>query len=103
MPRFSIHSSQRLAECDPRLQAIAVEVIKVHDFAVDCGHRDEADQEAAVARGCSKVHFPNSKHNGWPSKALDFHPCPLDWDDFPRVREDRPRLPGGGGPSGRRP
>ena len=51
MPKFGSKSRERLATCDDRLQAIANEVIKHVDCTVLCGHRNEEDQNAAVAKG----------------------------------------------------
>ena len=76
MPHFSRVSLARLGTCDLRLQRVAFEVIKRVDFSVVCGHRDEADQEAAYVGGFSKVRWPYSRHNDQPSEALDFWPYP---------------------------
>lgn len=45
------------------------------------GHRTKEEQDAAVAKGFSKVKFPNSKHNSLPSKAVDICPHPVNWND----------------------
>lgn len=83
-------SKVRLAECDARLQqlvtAVAADVDAglvpgVDDITVLCGHRGQADQEAAFAAGASKVHWPNSKHNSLPSRAVDLAPYPIAWGD----------------------
>lgn len=81
MPQFSKLSEQRLATCDPRLQAIAREAIKYVDFTIVCGHRDQEEQDDAFRRGLSKLKWPLSKHNAMPSKAFDFAPYPVDWND----------------------
>jgi peptidoglycan L-alanyl-D-glutamate endopeptidase CwlK len=54
----------------------------VMDFTVICGHRNKADQDKAYAAGHSKLKFPRSKHNSWPSLAVDVVPYPLDWKDI---------------------
>lgn len=84
MPYFSQKSKDRLATCDPRLQLIAREAIKVFDFKVLEGHRGRAEQERAVREGRSEVHYPNSNHNSSPSLAMDIAPWPIDWDDTDR-------------------
>jgi peptidoglycan L-alanyl-D-glutamate endopeptidase CwlK len=80
----------RLATCDVRLQqlvtAVAADVDAgvvpgVNDLTVLCGHRGEADQEAAFKAGASKLHWPNSKHNSTPSLAVDLAPFPIAWGD----------------------
>ena len=87
MPSFGKTSLARLSTCDERLQKIAHEAIKVTDFAVICGHRDEAAQAEAVAKGFSKAPWPESKHNRNPSMAMDLAPYhadrkpPIDWKD----------------------
>ncbi len=80
-------SQQRLDTCHPKLQRLFREVDrrlarrKQMDITVVCGHRGEADQEAAFAAGKSKKHWPDSKHNGLPSNAVDVSPYPIDWND----------------------
>lgn len=74
MPVFSKHSLDKLSDCDPRLIEICKEAIKIVDFVVCVGFRNKEDQEEAVRKGNSKVHWPNSKHNKIPSKAVDLAP-----------------------------
>lgn len=84
MPRFSKRSMDRLSSCHPDLQRLFISVIKTHDCSILCGHRSEADQEKAVSEGRSKVHFPDSRHNSYPSNAVDAAPYPIDWNDLDR-------------------
>jgi len=49
-----------------------------------CGHRTKEKQEEAFNSKHSKVHFPKSKHNSLPSKAVDVAPYPIDWNDLER-------------------
>ena len=84
MPTLSKKSLERLGECDERIQKIIHEVIKHYDCTVTCGYRGKEEQEQAVREGKSKVHFPNSKHNTLPSKAIDVIPYPVDWNDTKR-------------------
>ena len=81
--QFSERSTRCLAECDPRLQRLAAHAIENGgvDFTVYCGHRNEADQNKAVLEGKSKLRYPHSKHNQFPSLAFDAAPYPIDWDD----------------------
>ena len=98
MPEFSARSKKNLAQCDKRLQRIADEAIKNFDFIVICGHRGEKEQNAAVARGTSKVRYPHSKHNKIPSLAFDAVPyvkgAPggIDWSARARFLEMRKAL-----------
>ncbi len=84
MPGFTLISQARLATCHLDLQRLFNEVIKTYDCSVICGHRGEADQEAAVEAGTSKTHWPHGKHNKTPSEAVDAMPCPIDWQDKER-------------------
>jgi peptidoglycan LD-endopeptidase CwlK len=81
MPSFGERSRKNLDSADPKLRQLFDEVIKVVDCSVLCGFRDEKDQETAFEHGFSKVHWPHSKHNTFPSKAVDVVPWPLDWNN----------------------
>jgi peptidoglycan L-alanyl-D-glutamate endopeptidase CwlK len=84
MPSFSLESKNKLITCHPDLQRIANELIKEFDFSVRCGYRDKAAQELAVREGHSREHWPHSKHNSFPSIAMDILPHPFsgDWHDL---------------------
>jgi hypothetical protein len=84
MPSFSARSLDRLNTCDHRLQEVLLRVIQHIDFTVLCGHRDEAAQTKAVDEKRSQVSWPNSKHNSYPSKAVDLAPWPIIWEDHSR-------------------
>lgn len=84
MPQFSKRSLARLASCDARLQMVCNAAIERTDFTVLCGYRSEAEQADAFERGMSKLRYPQSKHNKWPSRAVDLAPWPIDWNDIPR-------------------
>lgn len=84
MPVFGRASQERLATLHPDLQGVLIEAIEHRDFVIVCGHRNEADQNKALAEGKSKVAFPNSKHNSMPSLAVDIAPYTgraIDWND----------------------
>lgn len=80
-------SQQKLDTCHPKLQRLFREVDsrlsrrKLMDITVVCGHRGEADQEAAFKTGKSDKHWPDSKHNALPSNAVDVAPYPIVWND----------------------
>lgn len=86
MPAFSSLSLERLATCDPRLEALFMEVIRHRDCSIICGHRGEAEQNAAHENGFSRLKFPESKHNGLPSLAVDVAPYPVDWQNLDRFK-----------------
>jgi hypothetical protein len=74
MNNFSLISAQRLATCDPRLQRLMNEVLQIIDITIVCGHRSKDEQEKAFNERRTKLHWPNSKHNSLPSKAVDIAP-----------------------------
>ena len=83
MPKFGRKSLERLETCDVRLQDICNHAIKVFDFTVLEGYRDEETQQRLFWEGKSKLQFPNSKHNTNPSKAIDVAPWNngINWAD----------------------
>jgi hypothetical protein len=83
MPDFNKQSKFQLFGCVKELQDLCNEAIKKYNFAVICGHRGEAGQEKAFAEHTTKVHYPNSKHNSDPSKAVDIVPF---YVDVPHIR-----------------
>lgn len=54
------------------------------DNTVVCGHRTLAEQEDVYNAGLSKVQAGRSKHNFYPSLAIDVAPYPIDWEDVNR-------------------
>lgn len=51
------------------------------EFIVLYGHRNEREQNEQFVKGHTKLKFPMSKHNRYPSHAIDAAPLPLDWND----------------------
>jgi len=84
MPKFGKKSLDQLRTCDPRLIEIMMELIKVMDVSVTEGHRNQVDQDAAFAKGNSKLKYPKGNHNAIPSKAVDVCPFPIDYNDRER-------------------
>lgn len=87
MREFTWKERVRSMECSLELRTLINEVNKEFAIYIVCGHRAKEDQELAFAQGHSKVHFPNSKHNKWPSEAVDLCPYPIDWNDLKRFRQ----------------
>ena len=81
MPSFGNASLARLETCTSDLQLLFLEVVKKYDCSVLAGHRNKETQTAAYAANRSKVQWPNSKHNSFPSKAIDIVPYPIDWGE----------------------
>lgn len=84
MPLFSARSKDRLATCHPWLQELFNEVIKKVDCTILAGRRFKAEQDRLYKLGKSKVQYPNSKHNRYPSHAVDVAPYPVDWTNIHR-------------------
>ena len=74
MNHFSEISKQRLQTCHKDLRALFAHVIIDYDTTIVEGHRGEEAQNKAYAEGKSKLKFPNSKHNKYPSQAVDAVP-----------------------------
>jgi peptidoglycan LD-endopeptidase CwlK len=73
----------------PPLIALADDVAQFvppkFDHTLLCGHRNEAAQNKAFADKRSTKRWPDSKHNVFPSLALDVLPYPDDWLDELRI------------------
>ena len=87
MPRFGQRSREKLATCDSRLQKLLNYVVKHYDCSVLEGFRMEAEQNKLFDEGKTKVQWPNSKHNQYPSKAVDVvyydtENNTINWDDY---------------------
>jgi len=85
MPHFGTASEARLVTCHYKLQLVARAVIRIFDFTVVCGHRDEEAQMKAYnsTPQLSKALFGESPHNAYPSLAIDIAPYKngIDWQD----------------------
>lgn len=87
MPTFSRRSKEALETCHPDLQLVANKAIEIVDFSVLCGFRNKDQQNHAFLSGSSKVQWPNSKHNQFPSLAMDLCPYPVDWNSEKAFRD----------------
>lgn len=88
---FSQRSRQRLQSCHRDLQLLMREALWSPDCPMDFtvleGHRGEERQNELQAAGKSQLRYPNSKHNTFPSMAVDIAPwvngtISWDWDHF---------------------
>ncbi len=80
MYSFGATSKKKLLTCHRDIQKVMNEAIKLVDFTILCGHRNEKDQNIAFLNKVSKLKFPQSKHNLYPSLAIDIAPWPIVWD-----------------------
>ena len=84
MYAFSKMSLDRLKTCETKLQVLFEVVIKHFDCKVTDGHRGMHEQNEYYAMGNSTKRFPDSKHNAYPSRAVDVAPYPIDWNNIKR-------------------
>lgn len=84
MNTFSQQSLDRLKTCEHDLQELMHHVLNVHDCTILEGHRTEAAQNEYFRTGKSKVQYPDSKHNRYPSIGVDVAPYPIDWNNTKR-------------------
>lgn len=81
MPSFSAKSKQKLETCEQEIQDVLNEAIKHYDFSVIDGYRNMERQNQYFNEGVSKVRWPNSRHNTYPSGAVDIIPYPGGFDN----------------------
>jgi peptidoglycan L-alanyl-D-glutamate endopeptidase CwlK len=74
MNKWSKSSKEKLKTCHGDLQTLANFVLSVHDCTVVWGTRTQEQQDKLVLEGKSKLNYPNSKHNTYPSLAIDLAP-----------------------------
>lgn len=82
MSEFSPACEAKLLTCDERLQRLMRAVNAEYPCLIAYGHRDQDAQNKAKVGGFSKVGWPHSPHNAFPSLAVDACPLPLDWDNL---------------------
>ena len=105
MFKFSKRSINNLATADKKLQLHFSEVIKEIDCTVISGHRTPEEQFELFKKGRERVDgwwtvtdkskvvtnldgtTKKSKHNYYPSKAVDVVPYPLDWNDIDSFKQ----------------
>lgn len=76
---FGEESKKALSTADPRLRLLCNSVIMFQNVAIREGHRTREAQEEHFAAGRTKVHYPDSEHNKWPSRAIHILPWPISW------------------------
>lgn len=69
------------------LQKVVDEVSKEVNCSILCGHRGQEDQDKAYSEGKSKLRWPNSRHNTFPSEAVDLAPFPCDWGNIKSFKD----------------
>jgi peptidoglycan L-alanyl-D-glutamate endopeptidase CwlK len=74
--RWSYNSLIKLEQLDHRLRIVTEKVRDLRDITIITGHRGKEEQNKMVELGRSQVYWPNSKHNTFPSLAVDIQPYP---------------------------
>lgn len=74
MPKFSNESLLVIPQLHHHLQAVMFSAIEYIDFKLICGYRSKEAQDLAFEKGFSTLKFPDSKHNKFPSLAVDVVP-----------------------------
>ena len=76
---WSSHSLKHKNTCCRSIQRLFDEVLKEVDCRYECGYRNKTEQNRLFELGISKVQWPDSKHNIFPSLAADVIPYPVIW------------------------
>jgi len=76
MRKWSAKSLQVRDTLDHRLILMVDELLTYMDVSLLYGYRDERLQSTLYAQGKSKLRYPKSKHNTYPSLAVDMQPYP---------------------------
>jgi len=76
MRTWSAKSLAVRATLDPRLEQLVDALLLRMDVSLICGHRTEREQAEAYGSKHSKLKWPKSKHNSYPSLAVDIQPYP---------------------------
>jgi peptidoglycan L-alanyl-D-glutamate endopeptidase CwlK len=77
MRHWSARSREIHNGLHPILQDVADYILQnIADITLLSGHRTERQQNHLFTMGRSRLQYPKSKHNRFPSEALDFQPYP---------------------------
>ena len=87
MPTFSRKSKSRLYTCEEKLILLFEKVIEKRDCTILVGHRGKIAQNIAFYTGKSKLKYPKSKHNSFPSEAVDVIPYPFKNEDWKNLKK----------------
>lgn len=77
MRQWGSRSLKVRSTLEPKLQRICDRLLaEVADISLISGHRGEEEQNTLFAEGKSTLEYPQSKHNSYPSMAVDLQPYP---------------------------
>lgn len=94
MYKFSNKSKEKLKTCHPDIQKILEVLITMYDFSIIEGHRPLATQQHYYREGKSKLDGINkkSKHQSYPSMAVDIMPYKNGTNAFSGIEKDTRRF-----------
>lgn len=81
---LSEKSKEKLSTCSEPLIDLVEAVSRHYPIQVIEGHRNKEKQDEAYEKGFSKLKYPESKHNSFPSLAVDLAPLidgKIDWNN----------------------
>ncbi len=81
---FGSNSQQKIRTLHDDLKLVVYRGIKLFDFSVTWGHRDEKTQNALYLAGSSQLPWDKSTHNKIPSLGFDADPFPTDYNNLKR-------------------
>lgn len=84
---FGYGSLKQRDTLHPDLVKVVDEVLQTFNITILCGHRDQKGQDKVFAEGKSKLKWPKSRHNSFPSEAVDLVPYPVNWSDIKSFKE----------------
>lgn len=85
MPDLTPDAREKMRVLDKRLRQLIRELSLEWNLAIIETFRSKEKQDAAVASGHSKLHWPNSPHNHEPCRAVDMAPAPVDYSNTRRL------------------
>lgn len=83
---YGKRSRANLDTVDSMLVQVFETAIQHVDITILEGHRGQVWQNELAETGKSPFRYPNSEHNSVPSRAIDFAPYPIVWEDADRFR-----------------
>ena len=83
---YSLASKTKLETCHPDLQTLFFYVSLNYENTIVCGHRGEQEQNEAFVSEASEKKWPNSKHNSYPSMAVDAAPYEVNHIDWGKLQ-----------------
>jgi peptidoglycan L-alanyl-D-glutamate endopeptidase CwlK len=82
--KFGKKSKRERETLHDDLKRLLDEIIKYYDFSIIEGYRSNERQNQMFKEEISSKIGGESKHNIYPSQAVDIAPYPIDWNDLHR-------------------